>query len=155
MNRGRLDFEALRDSLLAVSQRLDATEGGRAVEITENPEVNRRTIYGFIDRQNLPGLMRTFDFASPDASSGQRYSTTVPQQALFMMNSPFVILQARTLAKSIPDAASDETKVRWLYERLYQRAPTRDEIQMARTFLKKEASATPLPETCWTYGFGE
>ena len=50
----------------------------------------RRTVYGFIDRQNLPGVFRTFDFASPDATSPQRLATTVPQQALFLMNSPFV-----------------------------------------------------------------
>ena len=55
-------------------------------------------MYGFIDRQNLPGLFRTFDFASPDTHAPQRYATTVPQQALFLMNSPFVVEQAKALA---------------------------------------------------------
>ncbi len=90
MNRQRLDFEPLRDALLAVAGRLDRTQGGPAVDITTPPFPPRRSVYGFIDRQNLPGLFRTFDFASPDASTPQRYTTTVPQQALFLMNHPFV-----------------------------------------------------------------
>jgi hypothetical protein len=156
MNRQRLDFEGLRDSLLAVSKRLNPEEGGRAVDIVDNPEESRRTIYGFIDRQNLPGLMRTFDFATPDTSSAQRFNTTVPQQALFMMNSPFVVLQARALAAAIPSsAASDEAKVRWLYDRLYQRSATAEEIALAESFLKKVAAEPPLPNHCWTYGYGE
>ena len=56
---------------------------------------NGRSIYGFIDRQNLPGVFRTFDFASPDATVGQRHTTATPPQALFLMNAPFVVEQAR------------------------------------------------------------
>ena len=156
MNRQRLDFESLRDSLLTVSKRLDPAEGGRPVDITDDPKSTRRTVYGFIDRQNLPGLMRTFDFASPDASSAQRYYTTVPQQALFMMNSPFVVLQARSLADAIPAAAkSDGARIRWLYEQLYQRAPSKEEVQFAEAFFKKLAVAPPSQENCWSYGYGE
>jgi hypothetical protein len=98
-NRRRLDFEAMRDSLLAAAGELDEKIGGRAVELMKEPFAKRRTIYGFIDRQNLPGVFRTFDFASPDTTNPQRYVTTVPQQALFMMNSPFVVERARALAK--------------------------------------------------------
>jgi len=156
MNRQRLDFESLRDSLLTVSKRLDPVEGGRPVDITDDPKATRRTVYGFIDRQNLPGLMRTFDFASPDASSAQRYYTTVPQQALFMMNSPFVVLQARSLAVAIPTTAkTDSAKIKWLYEQLYQRAPSREEIRFAEGFFKKLAVAPSLAEKCWSYGYGE
>ena len=61
---------------------------------------SRRTLYGFIDRQNLDGVYRTFDFAVPDATSPRRFVTTVPQQALFLMNSPFLHEQARRLAES-------------------------------------------------------
>jgi len=74
------------------------------VDITKAPFTGRRTVYGFIDRQNLPGLFRTFDFASPDTSTGQRHTTTVPQQALFLLNSPFVLQQARALVRQ-PDVA--------------------------------------------------
>ena len=69
--------------------------------LTEPPFPPRRTLYGFIDRQNLDGLYRTFDFAVPDATSPKRFVTTVPQQALYLMNSPFVQDQARKLAGSV------------------------------------------------------
>ena len=73
--------------------RPDAWAAGRGHRSARRSRA-RRTVYGFIDRQNLPGLFRTFDFASPDAHSPQRFTTTVPQQALFLMNSPFVVEQA-------------------------------------------------------------
>ncbi|MGB7158868.1 MAG: PSD1 and planctomycete cytochrome C domain-containing protein, partial [Tepidisphaeraceae bacterium] len=92
MNRRRMDFESLRDSLLFAAGQLDRSVGGRPVDIA-SAAATRRTVYGFIDRQNLPGMFRTFDFASPDATVSQRFNTSVPQQALFMMNSPFVLQQ--------------------------------------------------------------
>ena len=91
----------MRDSLLAVSGALEPTMGGPAVPINEPPFSTRRTVYGFIDRQNLDGLYRTFDFAVPDATSPRRFVTTVPQQALFLMNSPFLHEQARRLTELI------------------------------------------------------
>ena len=94
MNRRRMDLEALRDSLLFVAGQLDETIGGPAVNIVTAPFSKRRTVYGLIERQNLPAFFRTFDFATPDGHSPQRFTTTVPQQALFLMNSPFVIEQA-------------------------------------------------------------
>jgi len=98
MNRRRLDFEAMRDTMLAMAGKLDvSTMGGHAVDIVGTNYSTRRTVYGFIDRQNLPGLFRTFDFASPDTTSPQRFNTTVPQQALFLLNSPFAVDQTRNL----------------------------------------------------------
>src|SRR5207302_5661753 len=120
-NRQRLDFEALRDSLLWASGRLDAKVGGAPVEITTAPFSARRSTYGFIDRQNLPGLFRTFDFASPDTSTPQRHVTTVPQQALFLMNSPFVVQQAKALAAR-PDVIAHKEpaeRIGYLYRLLY------------------------------------
>ncbi|HXG08980.1 MAG TPA: PSD1 and planctomycete cytochrome C domain-containing protein [Gemmataceae bacterium] len=143
MNRQRLDFEALRDSLLAVAGRLDARQGGRPVDLTTAPFSTRRTVYGFVERQNLPGLFRTFDFASPDTSSPQRYTTTVPQQALFLMNSPFVIEQARHLVGR-PDVAAlqqPEARIERLYCLLYGRPPDAEEVALGLRFLE---SARPL-----------
>ncbi|MGL4554189.1 MAG: DUF1549 and DUF1553 domain-containing protein, partial [Gemmataceae bacterium] len=97
-NRRRLEFEPLRDALLAVSGTLEARMGGPPVEITASPFPPRRSVYAFIERQNLPGVFRTFDLASPDATTPQRHATTVPQQALFLMNSPFAQHAARRLA---------------------------------------------------------
>ena len=134
-NRRRLDFEATRDSILAVSGELDRSIGGRAVDIVGVSP--RRTIYGFIDRQNLPGVFRAFDFASPDSHSPQRFVTTVPQQALFMMNSPFVVERAKKVLEreEIKSAADDRAKVIKLYEFAYARQPSAEEISMALRFV--------------------
>jgi hypothetical protein len=141
MNRKRLDFEAMRDSLLAVAGELDPSVGGPAVELTKAPFPRRRTLYGLVDRQNLPNLFRTFDFASPDTHSPQRFSTTVPQQALFMMNSPFLAEQARRLASRAELCASDDPRQRvtGLYRFVFGREPSDSELQLALAFLTREA----------------
>jgi hypothetical protein len=72
MNRRRLDLEALRDSLLVAAGRLDTAMGGPSVELTQEPFPVRRTVYGFVERQNLPAMFRTFDFAGPDTHSPKR-----------------------------------------------------------------------------------
>ena len=150
-NRQRLDFEALRDSLLCVAGALDPKMGGRPVEIAAQPSAKRRTVYGFIDRQNLPGLFRTFDFASPDTTSPQRFVTTVPQQALFMINSPFVVEQARALV-ALPDFAADKGVSAWQVQQLYERALSRRaepaEVESALRFLA-DAAAQPARLSPW------
>lgn len=135
MNRRRLDFEAMRDSFLAVADRLDPTLGGRPVSLASTPFSRRRTIYGFIDRQNLPGMFRSFDFASPDTHSPQRFTTTVPQQALFLLNSPFVVEQAKHLAGRA-DTGPPEQRIRQLHRLLYGRDPTSEEKALGLRFLE-------------------
>jgi hypothetical protein len=138
-NRRRLDFEATRDTLLAVAGRLDATMGGRSVSLQSTPPSARRTVYGFIDRQNLDGLFRTFDFASPDATSPRRYVTTVPQQALYLMNNGFVIEEARALASRVASFSDDpETRIRQLYALLFGRAPDARELALGIAFTQKQ-----------------
>ena len=158
-NRQRLDFEQLRDSLLLASGKLDLTPGGLPVDLTAQPFATRRTAYGFIDRQNLPPMFRTFDFASPDVSASQRFHTTVPQQALFLMNSPFVLQQAQALVarEEFKEFASVEGRVAFLYAAIYQRRPAADDLAMAKTFLAAptEATAASAPNAGWHYGYGE
>ncbi|MSU63320.1 MAG: DUF1553 domain-containing protein [Pedosphaera sp.] len=158
MNRRRLDFEAMRDSLLAVAGSIDLAMGGLPVELTTRPLPNRRTIYGFVERQNLPAIFRTFDFANPDATSPQRFNTTVPQQGLFMANSPFVVQQARSLARrpEVRSAANSTEKIRALYHATLQRDPSVEEIGLATRFFVTQVSL-PLfePEMpAWYYGYG-
>jgi hypothetical protein len=147
MNRRRLDFEAMRDSLLVVSGQLDVKMGGRAVEMFEGKTSLRRSVYGFIDRQNLPGLLRTFDFANPDATNPYRYETTVPQQALFLMNSPFVIDQVRHLVKrpQVASAVQSEAKIRVLYRVIFGRPPSAEELTLGLRFLQLPASEPSPP----------
>ncbi len=81
-NCRRMDFEAMRDRMLATSGQLDPALGGRSVNLSSEPFSGRRTIYGFVDRVNLDPLFTTFDFPSPDIASPERSQTLVPQQAL-------------------------------------------------------------------------
>lgn len=158
MNRRRLDFEGIRDSLLFVSGRIRQQVGGRPVDITEPPFEFRRTLYGFVDRQNLPGLYRAFDFASPDSSSAQRFTTTVPQQALYLMNSPFLVKLAKSFVQrnAFQSSESMEEKIAALYQAAFQRQPSSQELGMARKFLKGESErpTEDLPQPSWKYGYG-
>jgi hypothetical protein len=136
MNRRRLDFEAMRDALLAVSDRLDRTSGGPPVKDILSASARRRTLYGFLDRLHVPGLLRSFDFPSPDASNPQRDNTTIPQQALFFMNNPFAIECARHLVQ-LPEIAAEKDcarRVDRLYRRLFGRGATAEEMILAREF---------------------
>ncbi len=158
-NRKRLGFEDMRDSLLAVGGNLDSTIGGRSVEIDGKNYSTRRSIYGNIDRQNLPGMFRTFDLASPDTSSAGRFTTTVPQQALFLMNSPFIAGESRALANRAgadDEAQNAEKTIRELYQLAVQRQPTDREFNRALRFVTSEQSRPePEPEVPdWQYGYG-
>ncbi|HTG43097.1 MAG TPA: PSD1 and planctomycete cytochrome C domain-containing protein, partial [Verrucomicrobiae bacterium] len=159
MNRKRLEFEPFRDTLLAVSGKIDLRQGGQPVDITTRPFPTRRTVYSFIERQNLPGIFRTFDFASPDTTSPQRFNTTVPQQALYMINSPFLLEQARSLAQrpEIRQAHGRTAKVKALYETALQREPSAEELTLAEKFVRAQ-DEIPVPEPpveVWKYGYGE
>jgi len=165
MNRRRLDFEGFRDSLLSVSGKLDPKLGGPPVFITpearsqiaytENPY--RRTLYGFIDRGNLSSLYRTFDFANPDATVGMRFGSTVPQQALYLMNSPFVGDLARSIVHrdDVKSKIDEETRIEMLYQICFQRMPSPLETKIGMKFLEdqsgvKGSDAKPI----WQYGYG-
>jgi Protein of unknown function (DUF1553) len=93
----------------------------------------RRTVYAQLDRLNVPGVYRTFDFPSPDATAARRDQTTVPPQALFLMNHPFVAECARSLL-SRPDVAvlvDGKNKLDRVYAILYGRRPTGRERALA------------------------
>lgn len=139
-NRRRLDFEALRDSFLAVSGKLDTKMGGKPVDLFKQPFSTRRSVYGLIDRTNFPGTMRTFDVASPDQHAPSRYETTVPQQALFLMNSPFVTEQAKALAgrSEVVEAKTSTQKVEALYKLALGRRPSTAESELAIEFVGTE-----------------
>ena len=151
MNRRRLDFESIRDTLLFVAGNLDPSSGGRPVDLLKQREgsyVSRRTVYGTIDRNDLLALFRTFDFANPDLSTAQRDATTVPQQSLFFLNSPFVMEQACKLVNRPSFQRFDEEteRVRDLYQCVYQRDPSAEEIQRGRRFLEATSAATGTEE---------
>jgi hypothetical protein len=159
MNRRRLEIESLRDSMLAAAGRLDLTMGDVPFSLTAQPSVPRRSVYGFIERGRVPGLLSAFDFASPDQHAPMRFVTTVPQQALFFLNSPFVAEQARAVA-SRPEVASAPTtseRVRKLYRAILVREPDRGELDASLKFLSPGAEQAPGADAAspWQYGVAE
>ena len=134
MNRRRLDLESMRDSVLAVAGNLDLKQSGRSEKIENKSNANRRTIFGFIDRQNLPSLFRTFDFAGPDTTCGRRFTTTIPQQPLYLLNSPFIEAQAKRLVESV-QALKGEERIRAMFRQAYQRDPKDWELDSAELFI--------------------
>ena len=137
-NIRRLDFEALRDSLLAIGGDLDRSIGGKSFEL-QDENAHRRTVYAKIDRGRLPEVLNHFDFANPDMTTGKRYETTVPQQALFMMNSPLVVELARDLVQRQDFKAleSEEDRIKLLYELIFQRLPDEKDIELGLSFLNQ------------------
>lgn len=151
--RRRLDLEPMRDSLLAISGRLDLVMGGRPVDVAADPLNCRRTVYGLVDRQNLPALFRAFDFAVPDQCVERRPRTTVPQQALFALNSAFVMEQARALVArpEISSTTNPAERVDVLFRRSLGRKPTKHETKSALRFVEA-AKAEDQPKdglTAW------
>jgi hypothetical protein len=145
-NPRRLDVEVWRDTLLAVTGELDLSVGGPSVEnlLTSS----RRTIYGTVNRNSDQGVsqvfLRLFDFPAARASSEGRASTTIPQQSLFLMNSPFMAERARHLARRLQaDFPTDAERVPALYSWLYSRMPTAEEREIGRAYLA--APSEPMP----------
>ena len=144
-NLRRLEFEPLRDSLLYIAGKLDLTVGGHPVNILAEPYSMRRSVYGFIDRGNLPEMMNQFDFANPGLPLGKRHETTVPQQALFMMNSPLMVEVSRCLLArpEMEQAKDDAQRIHALYWMIYQRPPKPEETELGMEYLKSEEAEGP------------
>ena len=145
-NLRRMDFEELHDSLLAITGELDRKHGGKPVPIGSQAFAKRRAVYTMIDRTNTPELLTQFDFPSPDVVTGRRYETTVPQQALFMMNSPMIIETARKLVDrpAFAELKSDEERVTLLYLAIFQRWPSRREVDLGITYVKRNPAGTEV-----------
>ena len=145
-NIRRLDFESMRDSLLVFAGKLDTTLGGQPINLTDEPYSYRRSVYGYIDRGNLPELMANFDFSLPDQTNSKRTTTIVPQQALYLMNSPMAVDVARSVIarKEIAGQTNPLARVIEIYRVLFQRQPRQDEIKLAYQFLSIDERTTPL-----------
>ncbi len=161
MNPHRLSFEEARDAWLAAAGRLNLRMGGRPDALFASSNT-RRTLYALVDRENVPMVMRTFDFANPDLSIPQRTETTVPQQALFGLNHPFVVQQAKALikwsAQSPVRRSADIERIQFIYQRLFQRSPTPEELASALAFVQTDTTpviATSDHSKSWHYGYGE
>ncbi|MES2658748.1 MAG: DUF1549 and DUF1553 domain-containing protein [Verrucomicrobiota bacterium] len=147
--RQRVDFEAMRDRLLATAGTLDTSRtGGRSISL-ESPDADRRrTVYAFVDRYALSNTFVSFDLPHPDHHSPKRVETSVPQQALYFLNGPLAVQQAAKVAadpelRELPD---DKAKLQWIYQRIYQREPSADETRDALAWLGKVDPADYQPK---------
>jgi mono/diheme cytochrome c family protein len=145
MNPRQMEVEIWRDSLLAVTGELDRTLGGRPTDqILESP---RRTLYGTIsrngDRFASDEFLRLFDFPAPRTTSEQRSASTVPQQHLFMLNSPFMAARAAALARRLHrESPRDDSRIQLAYQSLFSRLPTPAELQLGLAFVADPARET-------------
>jgi hypothetical protein len=139
-NRTRVRIEELRDSLLAVSGQLDLRMRGRPGEIWGENYTRRRSIYTYVNRFNLDPTLRNFDFPSPQQTQGSRTENIVSPQALFLMNSPFMIDQMNSLIEEMnfSESESREQRITRLYQRVLQRPPTPLQFERMERFINIE-----------------
>jgi hypothetical protein len=166
MPRRRLSAEEIRDTMLVASGQLDRKiGGGEAADVlyqkaevldakrgfapnrlqSTDPYYNtpRRTIYLPVVRNAIPDMLAIFDAADPNGVTPRRNDTTVPSQALLMMNSPFVRDQASHLAKRLvaDEKLSDDERIRRAYEYTLGRLPSTDELTETHEFLRAYLAA--------------
>jgi hypothetical protein len=159
-NRQRLDAEAIRDSLLFVSGDLDLKKtGGPSTDFGDDNF--RRTVYCKISRYRLDNFLQVFDYPNPSFTAEQRFTTIVPLQRLYFMNSSFVYKQAEAFAKRVYDEApgseqaSDTARIQKAYRILFGRAPNDAETKAGLDFLQAHPE-TPgdqvagQPATAWS-----
>jgi len=161
-NKRRLDAECIRDAMLAVSGRLDTRRrpgslvaGLRSQSVSLfgfNKRIpadldgsNHRSVYLPVVRDRLPDVLDLFDFAEPSLVTGDRETTNVPLQALYLLNSQFVITQSRALADRLRTGSEDrESRVRRAFELCFCRPPAPAELRAALEFIEQNG----LPVFC-------
>lgn len=171
MNLQRLEGEAIRDEMVAVSGRLDLRMYGPSVPLHPSQFVaarglrgergpldgaGRRSIYVAARRNFLPMMMSAFDTPTPFTTVGRRNVSNVPGQMLFLMNDPFVHEQAevwgRRILADMPKATPEE-RIRRLFLSAYSREPSVNDIVRCRSLLfEVEGSAASQQSSveAWT-----
>jgi hypothetical protein len=170
----RLSGEAIRDSLLFISNDLDDQMYGNSVPIHLTPFMDgrgrpaasgpldgdrRRSIYVAVRRNFLSPFMLTFDTPNPFSTMGRRNVSNVPSQSLILMNDPFVRLQAEHWAKNIlsksgsggSGISSDEMEIQdrvsHMFESAFARLPSPEEIALSRKFITEQAASRNVNES--------
>ena len=151
MNMRRLEAEAIRDSLLAISGKLDRSLGGRPSRELTSP---RRTMYLMTVRSDKSGFPFLFDTADPENIVDSRTTSTVAPQALFLLNNPFALAQVPPIVERIFSVAtnSDPERIERGYQLLYGRPPAPDEVALGLRFLeaaRKNKPGTDADRAAW------
>ena len=147
-SRRRLEIEAWRDAMLAVTDKLDLTIGGPSVSLS-SAENRRRTYYAAVSRHDLDSMLRLFDFPDPNATTDARMATTVPLQQLFVLNSEFMIQQAKAFAARLQcdPKESDADRIKHAYLLVDSRPPTEAELALGLAFLRGPKQPGIAPDT--------
>jgi hypothetical protein len=127
----RLEAEAIRDSIVNLSGKLDTTLYGESVSSGDD----RRSIYVKVIRNSLPPFLTTFDSPVPFATRGQRDATNVPAQSLTLLNDPNVISWARSWALRTASITPDEQRIRQMFRQAFSREATADEVTQSQAYL--------------------
>ncbi|MCC6585549.1 MAG: PSD1 domain-containing protein [Bryobacterales bacterium] len=149
-NRRRLDVEALRDSMLAVSGNLQLLPGGPPSKWDKN--FAGRTLYGEVSRFRTERFLTLFDFPDPSIHAEKRVTTNTSVQRLFFLNSDFIQHQAKGLVERVRSAsgAGTQNQLQMFYSLLFGRAPEDRELQAANRFLGDNPSGERLNELAQT-----
>src|SRR4029077_14093863 len=139
-DRHRMTAEQIRDALLFVSGALDSKMGGPSTPLS--PAFARRTIYGKVSRYKLDDYLQLFDFPSPNLSAERRFTTTVPLQRLFFMNSDFMQQQGELIARRVSSEPNNTARIQKAYLLIFGRGASDAEIKAGLAFLTSE----PLKE---------
>jgi hypothetical protein len=152
-NRRSLDAETLRDSWLRVSGELtedgfgDPVRPGTKSEYDYVFPVGTRAVYLPVFRNELPDLYEVFDFPDPNLSRGQRTSSILPTQALFLLNNPFVLERAAATARRVQiEKPSDDERLEWLTLAYLGRHPLPAERDLVDRYLHTTGSAADRQE---------
>ncbi|MEO8127396.1 MAG: DUF1549 and DUF1553 domain-containing protein, partial [Bryobacteraceae bacterium] len=160
-NRVRMSVEEIRDSLLAIDGSLDLTMGGatqaqaKGKKTKADPDdMKRRTLYIPVKRGSIPNLLATFDYGDATTSNEGRPRTNVAPQALFMMNSSFVIARSQGFARNLMEDASlsDAARVEKAYLTALTRKPAPSEVDSALSYIaamEKKVSTPDARLTAW------
>ena len=148
-NRRRLQAEAIRDAILSVSGKLDPVLGGATIKAGTSSEYGykfdntRRSLYTPVFRNTPLEILAVFDFADPNLVVGERTTSSVPTQALYLMNNPFVRTQAEAAARGLLDLklADDSARIARAYRRTLGRDATSTEREVILKFLATEKDA--------------
>jgi hypothetical protein len=136
-NRRRLEVEAIHDSIFAASGKLDLEKGSKS----------RRAIYKKLDRNKIPEMFDVFDFPNPNLVSGVRNASTVPTQALFLLNNAFVINEAKVAAEHMLTNNLDfEQRLVLAYKTTLGRTPRKNEKSLAIKYLQQHDNDPDNPE---------
>jgi len=156
----RLEAESLRDTLLATSGLLDRRSGGSMLHVANrefffdhtsidktNYKNHRRSVYLPVVRNNLYEMFQLFDYNDASVLNGNRNTSTVAPQALFLMNSSFMQEVTEQLARQLKSSTSFAQTITTLYQRIYARSPSPAELQRCQRYLAAFRNKPPVNTT--------